>query len=50
MSKFTIKAATIDDVPLILTFIKKPAEHEKLAHMVTATEEGLREALFGARQ
>ena len=50
MSRFTIKAATIDDVPLILTFIKKLAEYEKLAHMVTATEEGLREALFGARQ
>lgn len=50
MSTVTIKAATIDDVPLILTFIKKLAEYENRAHAVTATEEGLREVLFGARQ
>jgi len=38
-----------EDVGLVLSFIRKLAEFEKLAHVVTATEEGLREALFGAR-
>ncbi len=47
MSDFTIKPATVEDVPLILGFIKKLAEYEKLAHQVAATEEGLRETLFG---
>jgi GNAT superfamily N-acetyltransferase len=49
MSDFVIKPATIDDVPLILSFIRKLAEYEKLLHKVTATEEGLRATLFGAR-
>jgi GNAT superfamily N-acetyltransferase len=49
MTYFVIKQATVEDVPLILSFIKKLAEYEKLAHQVVATEEGLREALFGAR-
>ncbi len=35
--KFEIKFATIDDAPLILTFIKELAEYEKLAHEVVAT-------------
>jgi len=43
----TIRAATIADVPVILAFIKGLAEYEKLAHEMTATEDGLREALFG---
>lgn len=38
-----------EDVGLVLSFIRKLAEFEKLAHVVTATEEALREALFGAR-
>jgi GNAT superfamily N-acetyltransferase len=46
---FTIKPATETDVPLILSFIKKLAEYEKLAHLVVTTEEILRETLFGAR-
>jgi GNAT superfamily N-acetyltransferase len=46
---FEIKAATAADVPLILAFIKKLAEYERLAHEVVATEEGLRATLFGAR-
>ena len=49
MSELTIKAATIDDVPVILAFIKKLAEYEKLSHLVAATEDGLQAALFGAR-
>lgn len=36
-------------MPLILSFIKKLAEYEKLAHLVVTTEEILRETLFGAR-
>ena len=33
-------------MPLILCFIKKLADYEKLAHEVVATEESLRETLF----
>jgi GNAT superfamily N-acetyltransferase len=49
MSEFEIKPAAVEDVPQILTFIKGLAEYEKLAHEVVATEEILRETLFGAR-
>ncbi|HSU15597.1 GNAT family N-acetyltransferase [Longimicrobium sp.] len=44
-----IRAATGADVSLILRFIRELAEYERLAHEVVATEEGLRETLFGAR-
>ena len=44
-----IDAATVHDVPLILRFIKDLAEYERLSHEVVATEEGLRETLFGDR-
>ena len=44
-----IESATSQDVPLILSFIKELADYERLSHAVTATEELLREALFGAR-
>jgi len=47
---FTIRFATSEDVPLILRFIRGLAEYEKLTHEVTATEEMLRETLFGSRQ
>ena len=40
-----IRAGTVEDVPLLLAFIKAMAEVEQLE--VTATEESLREALFG---
>jgi GNAT superfamily N-acetyltransferase len=46
---FTISAASIDDVPLILSLIKELAEYERLSHMVVATEAMLREQLFGAQ-
>ena len=45
-----IKAATIDDVPVILTFIKKLAEYEKISHEVVATEDSLQAVLFGERR
>ena len=42
-----VRAGTVDDVPLLLSFIRSMAEFEKLE--VTATEEILRESLFGNR-
>lgn len=44
---FEIKHATLDDVPLILSFIKELAEYERLSHAVVATEAILQETLFG---
>jgi len=46
---FKIQPATKGDVPVILSFIKKLADYERLSHEVTATEERLRETLFGSR-
>jgi len=43
-----IAAATEGDVPFILQFIRGLAEYEKLSDEVEATEDGLREALFGS--
>jgi GNAT superfamily N-acetyltransferase len=44
---FRIEPARERDVPLILRLIKGLAEYEKLAHEVVATEERLRQSLFG---
>jgi hypothetical protein len=44
---FQICAATKSDAPIILSFIKKLADYERLSHEVVATEESLRETLFG---
>ena len=44
---FNIRAATEEDVPLILYFVKALAEYERLAHKVVADEEKLRRTLFG---
>lgn len=49
MSNVRIAPATELDVPVILELIQALAEYEKLAHEVTATEEQLRETLFGAK-
>jgi GNAT superfamily N-acetyltransferase len=46
---FTIRSARLEDTPLILQFIRDLAEYEKLLHEVRATEESLRECLFGPR-
>jgi len=46
----TIKPAAESDVALVLNFIRKLAEYEKLSHEVVATEELLRETLFGERR
>jgi GNAT superfamily N-acetyltransferase len=42
--------ATKRDIPLVLSFIRKLAEYEKLSDQVVATEDLLREGLFGARR
>lgn len=42
-----IRQATEADVPLILKFIRDLAIYEKLEHKVVATEQGLRQTLFG---
>jgi GNAT superfamily N-acetyltransferase len=47
--RLEIKEATKDDIPLILRFIRALAEYEKMLDKVVATEEILREELFGAR-
>ena len=44
-----ISPATPADVPLLLSFIRKLAEYEKLSHAVVATEASLHDALFSAR-
>jgi GNAT superfamily N-acetyltransferase len=43
-----VEPATESDVPIILSYIRKLAEYEKLSHMVVATEEDIREHVFGA--
>jgi GNAT superfamily N-acetyltransferase len=44
-----IRSATEKDVPIILDLIKQLADYERLSHEVTATEEEIRDTLFGAR-
>src|SRR3954454_15633796 len=44
---FRIRSANESDVPTILRFIKDLAVYEKLADRVVATEERIRETLFG---
>ncbi len=50
MQTETFRTATIEDVPLILQFIKDLAEYERLSGAVVATEELLRQNLFGERK
>jgi GNAT superfamily N-acetyltransferase len=44
---FSIRLATVSDVPQILYFIQAIAQFEELSHEVQATEENLRTHLFG---
>jgi len=46
---FSLRPATPADIPLILGCIQALAEYERLAHECIATEDLLRESLFGAR-
>jgi GNAT superfamily N-acetyltransferase len=50
MSTIRISPATERDVPVVLEMIRGLAEYEKLAHLMTATEERIRTTLFGADQ
>ena len=45
----TIRQATVNDAAVILKFIKSLAQYEKLSHEVVATEENLKNSLFGKR-
>jgi len=45
-----IEQATEHDIPVILSFVRKLAEYEKLSDQMVATEEGFRNALFGTRR
>ena len=47
--EFTIRPARDDEAGLVLDFIQALAEYEKLGHEVVATEENLKESLFGPR-
>lgn len=49
MSNIQIRSGTELDIPVILSMIRALAEYEKLAHLVMATEERLRETLFGIK-
>ena len=49
MSDFQIKQAVEKDVPVILWFIRRLAEYERLPHEAVVTEELLRANLFGER-
>lgn len=46
----TLRNATPEDVPLVLRFIRELAEYERMLPEVVATEDGLRDALFGSRR
>lgn len=45
--QITIRQASLDDVPLVLQLIRELAEFERISHEVVATEEIIRESLFG---
>lgn len=42
-----IRPATIDDVPLLMRFVRELAVYEKAEHEVLATEDDLRDKMFG---
>ncbi len=50
MKDSEIRKADRTDVPVVLDFIKKLAEYEKLSHEVVATEENLEKYLFGEKR
>jgi GNAT superfamily N-acetyltransferase len=47
--RFTIRPATVSDVPVILQLIRELAEYERAPNDVTATEEQLVDVLFGKK-
>lgn len=48
-SSIRIEQTTVNDVPLILTFVRELAEYERLLDSVTADEERIRAAMFGPK-
>lgn len=46
----TIREGVESDTPVIFDFIRKLAEYERLLHAVVATEEAVRETMFGQRR
>jgi GNAT superfamily N-acetyltransferase len=48
-ARSSIEPATDADVPLIFALIRQLADYERLSHMVSGSEDMLRENLFGAR-
>lgn len=48
-AELTIAAARESDIPLLLDFIRKLAEYERLSTDVVCDESTLRESLFGAK-
>jgi GNAT superfamily N-acetyltransferase len=50
MTTIRIDPATESDLPLILSFIKEFANYVQLSHEALATEEILRETLFGSKR
>jgi GNAT superfamily N-acetyltransferase len=49
MENIRIIPAQVADIPVILRMIRALAEYEQLTHEVTATEQDLRQSLFGPR-
>ena len=49
VNEIRIRKATEKDTSIIYSLIKEIAEYEKLSHEVTATEEKIRETLFGSK-
>jgi GNAT superfamily N-acetyltransferase len=47
--QLSIRKASVNDCPLILSFIRELADYEKLLHEVVADVAGLEESLFGDR-
>jgi GNAT superfamily N-acetyltransferase len=45
-----IRSAREEDVPIILSLIRGLAEYERMGHLVRASEDGLRQALFGSHR
>lgn len=50
MGQVTIRFAAADDSALILQFIRELAEYERLVEEVLATEETVRDSLFGEKR
>lgn len=48
MTEIEIRPAVEADAALVLRFIKEIAEYERLGHEVSATEETIRQSLFGS--